>query len=262
MVIGAAVTTVPLSSYFTHPDTINFLNTALIWITTCRDTLPGLFAGRPFPDLDGSLWTLRYEVLCYGFLAAASLMGPHVVRWGAVLALIGLPVDAFFPPSRAVSIGLMSNYVEYILFEFSAVFAVGVLTCWMNRQSLGRSVLATTLLLVLCWNSDPLRFIAWHFFLAFAAVYVGRYTRLDRFLPGGADISYGFYIYAWPMTQLAEAWFKHIKYGGPLSYVVALFMTIFLATASWFLIERPALALKPRIARWLDARLPVIPLEA
>ncbi len=261
IVIGAVVTTLPPGAYATHPDTWNFLNNAAIWINTSRDTLPGVFAGRRFPDVDGSLWTLRYEVLCYGWLAAASLIGPRTVRWGAIVALVGLPIDAFFPPDRALAIGLMSYYSKYYLFEFAAVFGIGVLTCWMDRQFLGRCLLAATLLIALCWHSDAFRFIAWHVFLALAAVYVGRYARLDRYLLSGADISYGFYIYAYPMTQLAQSWFKFVPHGRPISYIVALCMSIALATASWFLIEQRALGLKPRVSRWLESRLPVIPFE-
>jgi len=256
--VGAAITTLPLAAYIAHPDTLNFLNIAAIWINTCRDTLPGVFVGRRFIDIDGSLWTLRYEVLCYGWLAAAGLIGPRAIRWSAFLALLGLPIDVFFSPDRTVSIGLLSYYSEYSLLEFAAVFAIGVLTCSMNRQLLGRSTLAAALSLALCWHNDALRFIAWHAFIALGSIYVGRYARLDRYIPRRADISYGFYIYAYPMTQLSQSWFTSVPHGRPLSYITALCMSIVLATASWFLVERRALALKPLVTRWLEPRIPVI----
>jgi len=259
--LGAAITTLPLAAYIAHPDTLNFLNIAAIWINTCRDTLPGVFVGRRFIDIDGSLWTLRYEVLCYGWLAAAGLIGPRAIWWGAFMALLGLPIDAFLTPDRTVSIGLLSYYSEYSLLEFAAVFAIGVLTCSMNRRLLSRSILAAALSLALCWHNDALRFIAWHALIALGSIYVGRYARLDRYIARRADISYGFYIYAYPMTQLAQSWFRSVPHGRPLSYITALCMSVALATASWFLIERRALALKAPVTRWLEPRLRAIPNE-
>src|SRR4030095_13988171 len=53
-----------------------------------------------------------------------------------------------------------------------------------------------------------------------------------------ADLSYGIYIYAFPLQQARAA-------GGNLNLATAVLSVIPFAVASWFLVERPALALKP-----------------
>ena len=67
------------------------------------------------------------------------------------------------------------------------------------------------------------------------------------------DFSYGLYLYAFPVQQLVIHWWG-VK--GVLSnLLIVLALTLVCAVASWYLIERPALALKERILRFsLPAR--------
>jgi peptidoglycan/LPS O-acetylase OafA/YrhL len=74
------------------------------------------------------------------------------------------------------------------------------------------------------------------FFLAF-----GGLTRL-RFLTRPGDVSYGIYIYAWPLQQLVV---EETGTSSPLAVMVlAGVATYALALASWRAIEKPALRLK------------------
>jgi peptidoglycan/LPS O-acetylase OafA/YrhL len=53
-----------------------------------------------------------------------------------------------------------------------------------------------------------------------------------------ADLSYGVYIYAFPVQQALALW-------GLLNVLTAVAAVLPFAAASWFLVERPALKLKP-----------------
>ena len=57
-----------------------------------------------------------------------------------------------------------------------------------------------------------------------------------------ADLSYGLYIYAFPLQQVLSA-------HGVLSLWASMAVTLPFAAASWFLIEKPALRLKPSPSR-------------
>jgi len=63
-----------------------------------------------------------------------------------------------------------------------------------------------------------------------------------RPLAGGGDVSYGLYIYAFPVEQALVALHPHLGWGAlALSSLAA---TYVLALASWRLVERPSLRLK------------------
>ncbi len=53
-----------------------------------------------------------------------------------------------------------------------------------------------------------------------------------------ADLSYGLYIYAFPLQQVLAA-------HGMLSLWLSIAVTLPFAAASWFLVEKPALRFKP-----------------
>ena len=53
-----------------------------------------------------------------------------------------------------------------------------------------------------------------------------------------ADLSYGIYIYAFPIQQVLAAY-------GQLNLATAVLSVLPFAAASWFLVEKPAMALKP-----------------
>jgi len=69
-------------------------------------------------------------------------------------------------------------------------------------------------------------------------------------------MSYGIYIFAWPIMQFA-AYFGLQDAGWLVYHVVIVVVVHILAFASWHLIEKPALSLKnwtPRWLAWLLAR--------
>ena len=64
------------------------------------------------------------------------------------------------------------------------------------------------------------------------------------FEPPG-DISYGVYLYGWPIQQALQALFPTTAFW--LMLPVALALTCAVSVVSWLVVEKPALRLKERI---------------
>ena len=60
----------------------------------------------------------------------------------------------------------------------------------------------------------------------------------------GSDLSYGTYLYGWPVQQALHALHARRRAAGPAGPALAL--TLAVAALSWFAVEKPALALKAR----------------
>jgi peptidoglycan/LPS O-acetylase OafA/YrhL len=65
------------------------------------------------------------------------------------------------------------------------------------------------------------------------------------------DLSYGVYIYAFPIQQLLAS-FGLARLNPIVFFVIATAATVPLAALSWFLVERRAISLKRRIERKSD----------
>ena len=87
-------------------------------------------------------------------------------------------------------------------------------------------------------------FVPAYFLLAcYGTLWLGLAPALPRIRE--TDLSYGLYLYGWPMAQLVQTFSP----GSPLHNMLwTTLLALACAAASWFLIERPALRLKRRFA--------------
>ncbi len=82
-------------------------------------------------------------------------------------------------------------------------------------------------------------------YVVFFIVYKLPVLPLDRYI---GDLSYGVYIYAWPVQQIVEMFYPNNNpYQNGLISVV---FVLLLAKLSWDLIEKPSLDLKKKIMKW------------
>ena len=204
--------------------------------------VPGAMADLPCRgSIDGSLWTVAIEFQCYLVLAGLGLIGVlrrpplvHIATWTAVLFYGG-----------TVVLGLGTPFARLAVF-----FALGAWMHW-NRGRVprdGRLAAGAVALLVVCdFLPGP---YAWFLVLPFAWSYLVLFAASARVLPlpralGRSDLSYGAYLYGWPVQQL-------LIRGGvivpPLLFALALPAVLALAALRWGAVERPALALKGRRA--------------
>ncbi len=89
--LGSLMTSLSLSAYWSDPGVWRFVEGTL---TTFKSNaaLPGVFSENPFRFPMGTVWTLKYEVLCYLGLLAAGLLGTLRRRWLCPLLVAGLAV--------------------------------------------------------------------------------------------------------------------------------------------------------------------------
>lgn len=243
LVLGPSVTALPLPQYFSDAATWTYLprNLSLAFI---QNPLPGVFSDQPFGHtLNGSLWTLFHEVLCYAGVLVAGMIGllerRRTFALVLVIVLLGYLAGRFAPIDQETTIGL--RFVTFTRLAFP--FALGVaLFVYRRRVRLDWRIAAGLWLLVLLASGTP--------FVAEVLVVAICYSTLClAYVPRGAllkynqlgDYSYGTYIYAFPMQHLAfyllpgQHWTTNLLLAVP--------MTLVLAVLSWKLIERPSLAL-------------------
>ena len=236
LVLGLILTTLPRDEYVSDAGVWKYIG-ANAFMKTTYD-LPGVFAHNPFPDaVNGSLWTLKHEVRCYLLVAAIGVLGLLRGRhWGtaALAAVIAVTLTGSGD-------GVLGDPLLVRAFCVAALLYV-----W--RERIPWSV-ALAVALVAAWLAAPggdlQRWLAtlalpYATLLAAYALPAGW-----RRLTARGDISYGVYLWAFPVQQvIASSW-----HGVPALALVGLALpaTVALAAASWVAVERPALALKSRV---------------
>jgi peptidoglycan/LPS O-acetylase OafA/YrhL len=221
------------SLYLRQPATYEFPIVA-VTLVHFYDGLPGVFLHNPFPrSVDGSLWTLHYEVACYVLvflLGVSHILNKYVT---AFLFLVGL-------------VAMVSGVGHHVT-EFGTYFLAGAVIHLWKPPIRGDLAAASALVWIaaLLWRGvTPASATAGAYLVIFLAVSPS--IRLPRLARWG-DLSYGIYIWAFPVQQ-SIAWLR----GGHVAWYVdaaaSLPIVLGLALLSWHLVEAPALALKRRRA--------------
>ncbi|MFI8822850.1 acyltransferase family protein [Streptomyces sp. NPDC053431] len=209
---------------------------------------------------NGSLWTLRYEVLCYVGVAVLAVTGILKRARRAVLLVAALFYWLVVRQASAEPFWGGASHARYL--EVQQIPLMGAVTPqWLIYLGLAFS-LGTIIELYRdrIPVSDPLGVAAlavfvgslhygWFFLVglpALAYLLVWLAIRLPRpFRRVGArhDYSYGIYIYGF-LVQQTLALIGWTRWGMAAYLGLTLLFTLLLAVASWHLVERPALRLK------------------
>lgn len=205
---------------------------------------------------NGSLWSLFWEVMCYLIVAAIGVVGLANRRWISpvifVLALVG---TALLPPITLPEVaaaehpqGSAAIAITFLAARTAIMFSAGAfLYQWRDLIPARWSLVAVSVVIVAASSVLPDYRVIAAIPLAYAVIVSGALIH-NRRMRLRTDLSYGVYIYACPMQQLLAIsgliWLNPLVFAA-LSTVV----TLPLAALSWFLVEKPAQALKRRLKR-------------
>ncbi|MEQ1714849.1 MAG: acyltransferase [Hyphomicrobium sp.] len=256
LVLGPLVSTLDAGAYFTSSEPYRYVLRTLS-LSTGSAPLPGVFETLPAASIvNMSLWTLKYEVLCYAMLAVAGLVGLFAPRFRTIasVALALFIALVFIETPKAIETYTSLDNVRY----FALFFATGVLA-YLLRERVVVSGALTAALFVLFAVCNGTRFgeLSSALFLGQATLYAARFSFGPlRGLANRFDLSYGVYIYACPVQQLLTERLAHI---GPCGLIVlAVLLVAPMALVSWVFVERPALLSRKMLAAFLERLLPPV----
>ncbi len=202
-----------------------------------KTTVNNMFSSLPLDAINGSLWTLKYEVYCYImvlFLGVFKLLNKKVVSalfllfftiylfqtYGDLELTRGIPIPRLFTYFLLGSMFFL--YKEYIYFNIKTII-----------------IMIAILYLSSFYELIPISVLFAFSYLLLALIY-SPVIKVHNFAKLG-DFSYGMYIYAFPVQQVTLYIFKGIEF---YSFMfISFFLTLFFASLSWHFIENSSLKL-------------------
>jgi peptidoglycan/LPS O-acetylase OafA/YrhL len=235
-----------------------FENSAVLLV---KQDIGGTPSGIPVPGIwDGPLWTLAWEVLCYIAIAGLGVAGllrrrwcipaalALAVLWSALLPPWGVFADMIEAQQHIEDPATAALLVQAIAARFVVMFLAGAcLYQFRNAIPARWSLVALSAFIVLASSFLPNYRLIAAIPLAYAIIVSGTLIHNKR-LRLQTDLSYGVYIYAWPVQQVLVICGLGIL--NPFVFaIVSATGTLPLAALSWFLVEKPAISLKSRLIR-------------
>ena len=250
-VLGPLMTRLPLSAYLTHPTTISYLaNVALL----NELYLPGVFdAMREGGAVNGSLWSLLPEFACYLSVPLFALVPARrrPLALAAIASLSGIAGLVLFYFHGAPALDVYHLDLRYAFVE-APFFLVGSALRLLDRR-LGEPLWRADACLLFFsgnyfisawfdwWNLPFEWFTLPYMVLAFGRLSLPVVRQAARF----GDLSYGMYLYAFPVQQMVLALWPQAG----LPVLLCTVLTIPLALLSWKLVERPAIRWRQALTR-------------
>jgi peptidoglycan/LPS O-acetylase OafA/YrhL len=205
--------------------------------------LPGVFSSNPVTVVNGQLWTVPWELVCYIALAMLAIGSAFRKRRWLVLSLVGLYV---------VQIGLdiiKTNRSPWIVGGSSLVISfVAGLVLYRFREQIAWSRLLCLMMagfsLLLFNIPHGLRFAA--FPSAYVTVYLGLLNPPRSRIILSGDYSYGLYLYGFPIQQAIVSIGPNLR-DWYLNFLLSVPCAALVAFGSWWLVEKPVLSRRKKL---------------
>jgi peptidoglycan/LPS O-acetylase OafA/YrhL len=209
---------------------------------------PPVLPGMPYPHVNGSLWTIPYEFRCYLMVAVFGLCGllRRPVVWLIVTVIFLIII------SSSTLQGHMLWHKFYVftgdptaVYHLTSPFLVGGCYFLFRQRIRFRPLFAAAALiaLILIAALYPKEFEV--VFIVCGGYLLFYFATLAlpplAFMSRVPDISYGIYIYGWPVESLL-IWYYHASPW--VTFSVSVVVCFVFGYLSWHLIERPMLTLK------------------
>ncbi len=241
LVLGPLMTTLSVGEYFRSPLTHHFAWKNILLVLGPEYFLPAVFSGQPSSQVDGSLWTLQYEV--YGYFALA------VLGWFGVLRrpwVVGCLLSAVLLLHRLGVSNTENGYQFFYrpmsvrgLLGFGAWFLAGAFLATVRSSLSPRllSLIGSAALVSAFLVSEPALVIAG---LASLTVGLGMTNwRACAALHRLGDPSYGIYIFSFPVQQVLYQTGAARTPGAMFAFAAPI--SIAIGYLSWHAVERRAL---------------------
>ena len=209
------------------------------------------FPGSHIPVLNGAMWTIAYEFRCYVLVIILGVTGAFKRKW--IIPSLSLLCMIFFhvlPPAQMAQLEKIP-YSDLVVggilpdLRFIGIFLMGS-TFFLYRDKIHFTAAGTiaaffAMLIALSIRLMPDTSVAISLgFFIFGVATLSGDTWLTR-INNDNDISYGVYLYGWPITKLINWWWPTMDLAlvGTLTFLGACAC----GWLSWRIVEKPVMSL-------------------
>ncbi|HEX3367108.1 acyltransferase [Phenylobacterium sp.] len=216
----------------------------------------GVFTGLPTPALNGSMWTIIYEARCYIVAALLGLSGLYRHKglfFALLLFLLAANILILTPAAQVAASATRAVWgalgEPVLTLRLTTVFLIGSAHRIFSPRYRGWVAAVCVIALVAALFSAALSELAVMTVGGYALFWTALNVKLRPFLTINSkdDISYGVYLYAWPIGMLILWFWRDVPL--PVFILATLAGAVACGAVSWRLVERPALLLKGKLRR-------------
>lgn len=233
-----------LVDYFVNIETVKYLFANIMFVNFLHPSLPGIFESNSMNAVNGSLWTIKVEIMFYILVPIIVLIMTRMKKKLSInifLVLVYLSTYIYRSLCHyiAISYGIsVFNVLAHQIPGYINYFSTGILL-YINFEIIKKHekklIIPAIVFVILHYliGTDyifPLALGIIVFYIAF------NFSKLNKFGKYG-DFSYGTYIFHFPIIQLCIA-LGLITNKTSIRYFIPIIFTLLFSYASWHIIEK------------------------
>lgn len=244
-ILGCLISTLSATQYFTSIDFYKYIAANLCFLNFIQPSLPGVFNENIYTTINGSLWSLKIEVAYY--LLAPLLIflrgkiNVHILYSIVFLSSVGyfIGMKYLYSIDHNEAYFFLSHQIPGQLFYF-------ILGAWVVELEKKKWFIP-----VVKWLGIP-SLLALFFpvsaalqsiLIAIVVFFCAYIVPMIKYPYREQDISYGIYIYHFPIIQVLVYYQLYRPYP-VMGLICSLIILLIISTLSWLFIEKPFIARK------------------
>lgn len=248
-VIGPLLSTLTMQEYFSADDNVfsYVVNNSLL---KTQYSLPGVFNTSPYPiTVNGSLWTIPYEVYAYALLLALYFIGVLKYKIFNVLFLVAIIIESLSSEKIIFTWGQSNSEVPMlaVCFAFGSILALYKDVINVDMHTPCALLLAYYLLI----GNDYAVYLSYASIFLFILYMSSTHVVLK--LKPKFDISYGVYLWGFPVQQIISQFF--LAKGILFNQCLSLLLSIILGFLSWYLCEKHFIKFGSKVSIFLTSKI-------
>ena len=246
LIIGAALTTLPLKEYLTDRTLLRYFLNIFGYI---HYFLPGVFADNISARVNNQLWTIPFELECYILIGVLYLATLHK----KTTAFLGLLIAATI---TVTVVGLMQG-TSPAGFQPSGRFAVASFLWGVLAYALREKIPHNRYIFVACivYSWIMLQWREGEYLsapaIAYVTVYIGLCDFRKTFVLWAGDISYGIYLYGFTIQQAVYQLTPPEFRSWAENFLVSIIIACGVGYLSWTYVESKVLMRKKAVVKFV-----------
>lgn len=243
IIFGPWLSNFSLRDYFSYDDVWSYIFKTLR--LDVQYNLPGVFVDNTLSAVNGSLWTIPMEIKSYFYLLLiylTSIIFRSYKKTFIAIISIAILIEPF-TPLKGHLIAKSEDPSIYLLYPF---FSAGCLLAILKNRITTSMLFTLAIAAIIAFflsDSDKAKTALFYIFASMSLLYASSLSLIRR-LKIKNDISYGVYLWAFPVQQTIASLFVASPYVNILLSVV---ISSVFAYFSFKLIESPAMRLNKRM---------------
>lgn len=243
VLIGACITTLSFQEFFSSPELYSYLISNLFTLNFISPSLPGVFENNPIHVMNGSLWTIKVELMLY---VTIPFLYWILKKYNKTVCLVSIYVlsyiytstfDYLDNTSHSAIYGFLKRQFPGQMMYFCS--GIIILLYFDLFRKYMKYIFVTSILLFICRDITLFKIFE-PIALASMIVSVAYGFRWLHFINKMGNFSYGIFLIHFPVIQVLIYWGLD-KYSFLLTLAITTLFSTCIGMLSWKYVEKPSM---------------------